>query len=121
MNVVNVSELDAERNWVSGAFRDRYRQQWTHVTTKQCPCKPWMPKRATLSRIVMACAARARSRSADTILVSHGPRTTCYAELANRTLRRRRHQLAFSFNYTDLPTGILRRVHRSAFRSVDHF
>ncbi|MHA7872597.1 MAG: hypothetical protein ACX939_09635, partial [Hyphococcus sp.] len=74
----------------------------------------------------------ARQRGADTLVkahkanpfdlvVSHGPLTTAWTETALRPSKGAARHLGFSFNFTDLPNGLRRRLMTAAFRTVDGF
>jgi glycosyltransferase involved in cell wall biosynthesis len=121
VRIVNVSGLDPQWNWLAKNFGARPELAWTHVSTQSARVPAWLPRRHTWQRLASAWTARRLLPPSDSLLVSHGPRMTMYAGLANRARPRRSPHLAYSFNYTDLPTGALHRVHRIAFRTVDRF
>jgi glycosyltransferase involved in cell wall biosynthesis len=68
-----------------------------------------------------ALGARRLAKPGASLLVSHLPGTSMYAEYANRLGRLRSAHLAYSFNYTRLPTGRRRSVEARAFRTIDRF
>jgi len=118
--VINLSELAQQWNWVGSAFRDTG-QDWRHVSSQGSPLPSWLPRRATLARVLAAQQALALLGDGPSVLVTHGPRPAMYgALLAGRRFPHMRH-LAFSFNYTELPTGLVRRLMARAFRSVERF
>ena len=55
------------------------------------------------------------------VVVSHGPWESAWTEFAALGDRRGARHLAFSFNFTDLPTGPRKILMRRAFRSIDAF
>ncbi|GJL92030.1 glycosyltransferase family 4 protein [Hyphococcus sp.] len=55
------------------------------------------------------------------LIVSHGPWTTAWTEWAGGRQDTTARHLAFSFNFTDLPTGPRKVLMRQAFRKVDAF
>ncbi len=67
-----------------------------------------------------ALAAAAKTRPFD-LIVSHGPLATAWtAVVLGRGKNNTRH-LAFSFNFTDLPTGLRKKLMTRAFKTVDAF
>jgi hypothetical protein len=65
--------------------------------------------------------AQASRRKPFDVIVSHGPWVSAWVEgIAGSSKRGARH-LAFSFNFTDLPTGARRAVMRRGFKNVDAF
>ena len=120
LNIVNLSELAPQWNWISAAFRDSG-QSWRHVSTQNFELPQWLPRRTTFARLLAARQAIKLLGVGPSVLVSHGPRPTLYgALLAGRRSQDLRH-LAFSFNYTDLPTGAARRLTARALQSVERF
>jgi len=118
--IVNLSEMAPEWNWVSASFPDTDRA-WRHVSSQSFDLPLWFPRRTTLIRVLAARQAVALLGEGPSVLVTHGPRPAMYgALLAGRRLPHMRH-LAFSFNFTELPTGIARRLMARAFRSVERF
>ncbi len=121
MNVVNFSELEPSWNWLAHRFTGHSTLKWAHVST-QTPKPPRrLPRKHTWQRLAAAWNCRALLQPGSSVLVSHGPKMTMYAALANAGRINRSPHLAFSFNYTQLPDGPLRRVQRHAFRFVDRF
>jgi glycosyltransferase involved in cell wall biosynthesis len=55
------------------------------------------------------------------LLITHDPRVTFPAEYFRRILGGRMPHLAYSFNYSGLPTGARRLFHRRAFQTVTRF
>src|SRR5207302_10311135 len=81
----------------------------------------WIPRGHTIARLVASWQAVTALGDGASVLVSHGPRPTMYGALmARRRLRYTRH-LAFSFNFTDLPVGVVRKLMVQAFPSVERF
>ena len=120
LRIVNLSELAPQWDWISTAFRDTG-QTWRHVSSQSFHLPGWLPRHTTLARLLAGRGAVKMLGDGPSVLVSHGPRPTLYgALLASRRLLHLRH-LAFSFNYTDLPTGMARRVMAHAFKSVERF
>lgn len=120
LNIVNLSELSPHWNWISAAFLGT-NQTWRHASSQNFKLPAWLPRRMTLSRLLAGRRAIRMLGDGPAVLVTHGPRPTLYgALLAGRRLHELRH-LAFSFNYTDLPTGMTRRLMARALQSVERF
>lgn len=120
LTIVNLSELAPQWNWVSAAFRDTG-QTWRHVSTQSFNLPAWLPRHTTLARLHAARQAVKCLGYGPSVLVTHGPRPAMYGALmAGRQIHHHRH-LAFSFNYTELPAGMARRLMARAFRSIERF
>lgn len=65
--------------------------------------------------------AKASRRKPFDLIVSHGPWTTAWMEWAGETKESLARHLAFSFNFTDLPTGPRKWLMARAFRRADAF
>ena len=65
--------------------------------------------------------AKAASSQPFDLVVSHGPWVTAWLEGSLGRSRRPHKHLAFSFNFTDLPTGPRFKAMRHAFSKVDKF
>ena len=122
MNVVNLSELDPSWNWLSGLAHPARPVHWAHASTRSPPVPGWLPRAATLRRALAGWRSIGLlGDDAQGLLVSHGPRMTMYGAFAARLRRRRPRHLAYSFNFTELPQGRMRRAMADAFASVDRF
>lgn len=120
LRIVNLSELSPHWNWISTAFLGT-NQTWRHASSQNFKLPAWLPRRMTLSRLLAGHRATHMLGEGPAVLVTHGPRPALYgALLANRQSPDLRH-LAFSFNYTDLPIGMTRRLMARALQSVERF
>lgn len=120
LNIVNLSELSPQWNWIRAAFPGTG-MTWRHASSQNFKLPAWLPRRMTLARLLAGRQAAKMLGNGPAVLVTHGPRPTLYgALLAGRRLHGMRH-LAFSFNYTDLPTGMTRRLTARALQSVERF
>lgn len=63
---------------------------------------------------------KAKQTQADCI-ITHLPRVTCWTAFFANLLNINTPHLAFSFNFTDLPTGLRRKIMTYAFQKVDRF
>jgi hypothetical protein len=68
-----------------------------------------------------AAAALAARHRPDTILVSHLPMMGAVTNVMRRSLCPQVPQIAFSFNFTDLPGGLRRSFLRQALRGIEEF
>jgi len=121
MNIVNFSDLEPNWNWLAPRFTAQSMLRWVHVSTRSPRLPRRLPRRHNWQRLAAAWNCRAVLQPEDSLLVSHGPMMTMFSSLANAARINRSPHLAFSFNFTQLPDGPLRRVQRHAFRSVDRF
>ncbi len=121
MNIINVSTLSADWNWLASRFADRPDRHWTHVSTESMPVPSWLPRRELVGRVLAARAACQLTSLEDSLLVSHGPRISLYVELANRRRPQRTPHLAYVFNYTELPQGKKGALHARGLATVDRF
>ena len=79
-------------------------------------------KSSGIARFTMARRiAKQSSHAPFDLIVSHGPWQTAWVEHAIRTRKGKTRHLAYSFNFTDLPTGPRRSLMASCFKSVDGF
>jgi glycosyltransferase involved in cell wall biosynthesis len=120
--IVNVSELSPPWNWLAHRFPSE-QLSWRHCSSYIAggtASRLGMPTR----RVTAALTARGlvrNYRSGRSIIVSHGPRPALYVELLARRAKDRVPHLVFSFNFTDLPTGVRRTLMREYLHRVDRF
>lgn len=121
MEIVNLSDLDPSWNWLAKSFKSRTDLNWKHVSAQAQQVPAWLPRRHSLQRASAALATRGLLPAGNSILVSHGPRMSMYGAFANQARRERVTHLAYSFNFTNLPTGLERAAMTRAFNSIDRF
>lgn len=121
MDIVNLSQMDPDWNWLSTVAVDSGPLHWRHASTQSVNVPPGIPKRETYKRICAARRAAAMLDAPSSLLVSHGPRMTMYGALALALRSRERRHLAYSFNFTQLPRGPILALMRQAFKWVDRF
>jgi glycosyltransferase involved in cell wall biosynthesis len=121
--IVNLSEFDPRWTWLEASFSESERNSrlWEHCSDQTSQLPLWLPRRRTLARMEAGWRAAGQLKGGDAVLVTHGPRPAMYGALAANLRGRARRHLAFSFNFTDLPIGVSRRVMARAFRRVDRF
>lgn len=124
LTIVNISESPQRWQWVSpvppaAALPQRVHR---HSTSLEIDLPGWWPKRYPSSRALAAWHGSGWAGNAqNAVLVTHGPRFSFYAEASMVLRRRRARHLAFTFTFTDLPTGLERRLMARALRGVDRF
>lgn len=120
MQVINHSELPCNWNWLEKNFNDR-QLRWEHASTQAWPDMRSLPASTTLKRLRAAWLALSYTTKETSLLVSHGPRPAFYAStLAFGRLNKTPH-LAFSFNFTELPSPRRQAIMAKAFQSIDRF
>ena len=85
----------------------------------------WLERKVTKPKIsrYRAClqtVINARRKKAN-LMISHLPRATCWTSIFANFLSVKIPHMAFSFNFTDLPTGKSQMLMSYAFQSVDRF
>jgi glycosyltransferase involved in cell wall biosynthesis len=121
IDIVNLSELDPRWNWLASSPALPQNLNWSHSSSLAIAIPSWAPKPMALRRSIAALKAASLLQRPSSILVSHGPRMTMYGSLAVAASFRRRRHLAYSFNFTNLPQGLARKVMAASFRSVERF
>jgi glycosyltransferase involved in cell wall biosynthesis len=108
-------------NWLEHAFRDQPEISWMSIHNQSQKIPRWLPLHYQLSNIKAAFSLNSSTRSPiPTLTVYHGPRPAFYAN-AMPWIHKKTPNLAFSFNFTDLPQGVRRRVMANSFRNVERF
>ncbi|MES3012823.1 MAG: glycosyltransferase family 4 protein [Pseudomonadota bacterium] len=122
MDIVNLSEAQAEWNWLHELATGPEPLRWRHASTREVAVPGWVPKPQSWRRLVAANRAATMLSAPSAMLVSHGPRMTMYGSFALAARLRPRHHLAYAFNFTTLTMAAsTHRVLRSAFRRIDRF
>jgi glycosyltransferase involved in cell wall biosynthesis len=123
MNVVNLSELKPGWEWLKTSFAHHPQLHWGHETDQEMRLPGWVPRPHTAARLLAAWRATGLLDKGEkkAILVTHGPRPAMYGALGARLRHRQALHLAFSFNFTDLPKGGLRRAMALSYKQVDRF
>lgn len=101
-------------------FEGKLDAQFIHVDSHPKNALERRVRRPALSRYRAAIEAGWKARSTD-MLVTHSPELTAWTEVFRRIFSRRTPHLAFSFNFTNLPTGWRLSLMRWAFRKIDRF
>ena len=118
--ILNLSNFDKSWTWLSEEFQDEF--TWSHITTSSNLTSKNSPIQAHVIGYLTAMSAVSSLRKSNrAIIVSHGPKITCYGATAAQVLNPQLPHLACSFNFTDLPTGITKKAMIAAFRQVSKF
>lgn len=122
VRIVNFAEIsDPEWTFLEKKIRARD-TSWSFFSSNP---KYWIERvvrRPNLARLRASLHAGycARRTGAD-LIISHLPRATLWVAIFSKLFRSQARHIAFSFNFTGLPTGINRGLMRYAFRGVDRF
>ena len=117
--LVNLSELSQDWQWLREPFHDDI-PDWHHVSALAMPRRwPLGGMREARWRATAEARRLLAAHRGPNILVSHGPRPAMYWGWLGGG-RVDAHDV-YSFNFTDLPTGIGRRSAARAFRDVTRF
>ncbi len=120
IRIINHSELSPSWNWLESLTQDPG-IEWRQSTTQSFTTLNKLPKGVVLSRILAARAAIELSQTQQPVLVSHGPRPAFYASLLSSQRTHPKHHLAFSFNFTTLPSAMRRGPMIRAYKKIERF
>lgn len=104
MNIINLSDLTANWNWLRDEFKHN-NDDWHHYSSLAVSLPSFLPKKDSFSRLIAAGQAVNQARKKSSILVSHGPRPALYAGSFAKVICPNTPHLVYSFNFTDLPHG----------------
>jgi glycosyltransferase involved in cell wall biosynthesis len=113
-HVINHSWLNPAWNWLANALPEL---TWSHHTRQGLP---W-PRSELLRSLITGVKAAMACRAPQSLLVSHGPLPAVYAGMAMALLAPGRAHLVYSFNFTQLPQGVKRRVIAWVLRRASRF
>jgi glycosyltransferase involved in cell wall biosynthesis len=108
--------------WISRALEsDRFTWQFFNTAPRN-----GLERRISKPNMARLRACRETARYAERenadLIVTHAPLVTCWTELLRRRSEKRRApHLAFSLNFTHLPSGVRHALMRRAFATVDRF
>jgi len=120
MQIINLSEMQPDWCWLKEDLESET-HQWLHVSSQSKRYPACLSRPASIHRLLSATEALIKSSSEQSILVSHGPRPAFFAGiLANHVAKNLPH-LVYSFNFTNLPVGLKRKLMTSAFRHPKRF
>lgn len=113
--ILNVSQIpNPEWRWLDGKIAADFQ----HVSARP---RNWLEAKVRKPFLARYRAAIEAARKVDSVdlLVTHAPAMTAWTEFF--CSRRRTPHLAFSFNFTQLPTGAMLRFMRATLPNVDRF
>ena len=122
IRIVNFAEI-AERDWrfLEGKIYPETTSWTFHAATPKFWIERFV-KRPNLARLRASLHAGFCARSMEVnLIISHLPRATLWVGLFSKLFLSKARHLAFSFNFTELPSGINKRLMCHAFRRVDRF
>lgn len=120
MNIINLSDLDTNWNWLRDEFTYR-NDKWNHYSSLAIKLPTFIPKKDSIARIVAAGSAVKLARKKPSVLVSHGPRPALYAGNLAKIICSDIPHLVYSFNFTNLPQRAQRSLMASAFKQPTKF
>lgn len=120
MNIINLSDLEPNWNWLRDEFKHTT-DTWHHFTSLTVNLPSFIPKKASIARMTAASNAVNLARKAPSVLVSHGPRPALYSGHLAKIMCPTTPHLVYSFNFTNLPQGVQRRLMASAFKQPTKF
>lgn len=120
MQIINVSDLTTQWNWLRDEFKHT-NDEWHHYSSLAVNLPEFLPKKDSIARVIAAGKAVNLARKKPSILVSHGPRPALYAGNLVKILRPETPHLVYSFNLTDLPNGKQRSLMTRAFQQPTKF
>lgn len=120
--IVNCAEVVGSKNWTF--LQDELSDVDAEWTFHRCEPANWLERtvrKPQISRFRACLRAALDARFANSVIVSHLPRATWWTEHFNQTLGGRKPHIAFSFNFTDVPTDRQKVMMMRSFRTIDRF
>ncbi len=120
IRVVNIAELNSDWRWIAETAPGA-EGEWLYINSQRRPGLETRLKFPNLGRVRGSIALRrAVKQGHSDLVVSHGP-LNCYYGIEALNRRNDPPHLAMSFNFTDIPVGMRRKLMRKAYQSVDRF
>jgi glycosyltransferase involved in cell wall biosynthesis len=119
-NIINLSDLSTDWHWLRDEFT-HLPNSWTHYSSLSVQLPKWLPKKQSAARFVQAFRAVQFAKKQPSVLVSHGPRPAYYGGRIAQCLHPTLPHLVYSFNFTNLPTGLQQKAMAKAYQQVDRF
>ena len=120
MNIINVSDFTPEWSWLEEELKPLNLNS-IHFSSQSIKSPSRLPKRGSFNRAAAALKAVREAKKSPSVLVSHTPRPTYYCASFAKMLSPDTPHLAYSFNFTDLPTGSQRKSMAKAFKQPTRF
>lgn len=121
VQLVNLSELDPAWQWLKAPLAGQF-PLWRHFSSQGRAWAPG-PFREPSARLAAtrAAVAAVNTHPGPSVLVAHGPRPAAYWAHFGARACKPCPVLAYSFNFTALPSGWQRKAYARALRKVDQF
>jgi glycosyltransferase involved in cell wall biosynthesis len=94
---------------------------WTYFSGSAINFFERLVSKPKISRYRACLQATLAIKTPNDIVISHLPRTSHWQSVAMNLFKRKNKHLAFSFNFTDLPTGNMHRAMQKSFQRIDDF
>lgn len=120
MKIINVSDFAPEWCWLKEELKP-LRLDSVHYSSQSIKSPSLLPKRDSFNRAAIALKATKAVKNSTSILVSHGPRPAYYCSNFAKKIASDTPHLAYSFNFTNLPTGFQRKAMAKAFKHPTRF
>ena len=120
--IINTTDLqDGDWQFLRPKMSDA-EYAWQTYSSKAQKIRPAIGDGARLRRL-KACvnATRAAQQAEHPILISHLPIMAAWTNLARKVMARTVPQIAFAFNFTNLPTGMRRHAYAHALSGIEEF
>ncbi len=119
MKVINVSDFSSDWCWLKEEL-EPLNLNSVHYSSQSIHSPSFLPKRQSINRAAIALKATLACNNSS-VLVSHSPRPTYYCSKFAKFLSPETPHLAYSFNFTDLPTGFQRKSMAKAYKQPTRF
>ena len=121
IRLINCHDSEPGWSWLQPIYFGEPAIEWQSVSTRHSAIMSKLPgPHYGRVRAAFKVAAALRAGRAD-LLVTHGPYVSYYIEALGRRGRHSVPHLAFSFNFTDFPSGFRFDQMRRAFSNIDRF
>lgn len=122
MNFINTTDLmPPEWRFIANEYADPA-AQWQVHSGRPRNVLERLIQRPHIGRYRAAItAARAARNCENAILVSHLPRMAAATNTTRKVFCPQVPMIAFAFNFTDLPQGVMQRSHIAAFKGIEEF
>ena len=120
MKIINLSDFSTQWNWLAREYNNP-NLSWEHISIQSYPPPNWLPRGQSLARLRAAWHAFNKANQGNSLLVSHGPRPALYSSAIASYRNHQLPHLVYSFNFTQLPTGIQHRLMAKAYQQPQKF
>jgi glycosyltransferase involved in cell wall biosynthesis len=118
--IINLSDISPDWYWLKDDFK-HLPNQWAHYSSQSLRLPKWLPKKDSFARLYKSFQAVQDGKQQPSLLVSHGPRPAYYGSRMAQLLYPTLPHLVYSFNLTNLPTGLQHQAMAKAYQQVDRF